>query len=200
MQSARQDEFGETLFPTITMTPEDAGVSITVNLLKVYDAIERQLSGAVADFKKKNILRALADHTVLRKEQTRIVPVARQAAVDQGVFSTDVAAYDVVLEGEAITTRPLRPGVEIDLLGVSAVDSLVATGVQNQTDTLDPTILLQSLYVKFGDDIVKFNVANLPTANFLAAPQGHNKQANLNFTTKSVMLNKATKQVEWCSS
>lgn len=196
MQSARQDEFGETLFPTITMTPEDAGVSITVNLLKVYDAIERQLSGAVSDFKKKNILRALADHTVLRKEQTRIIPVARQAAIDEGIFSTEVSTYNVDVEGEIIPTRPLRPGVEVDVLGVSAVDSLVATGVQNQTDTLDPTISLQGLYIKFGDDLVKFNVANLPTANFIAAPQGHYKQSNLNFTTKSILLTKASKQTD----
>lgn len=45
MQASRQDEFGETFYPTIVITPDQVGMSITVRLMSVYNDLLRQTSG-----------------------------------------------------------------------------------------------------------------------------------------------------------
>jgi len=82
-QAARQDEFGETFFPTLTVTPDNVGFGVTVNLMMVYDGVERKVTGTFEDFKKKNIIRAVADPSVLKKEQTRVIPVHRAQSADK---------------------------------------------------------------------------------------------------------------------
>lgn len=196
MQAARQDEFGETFFPTLTTTPDNVGFGITVNLMTVFDGIERKISGTFEDFKKKNIIRAVADPTVLRKEQTRIVPVHRAQAADKFVAGAVVAPYSVMLEGEAVTTAPLAVGKKVDLIGVSQIDSLITAGLMDQTDSLDPAISLQNVYVDFGDDVLKLNVINLPYSNFTYSNQNNYRLMTLNFTTTSVLINKNTKSAD----
>jgi hypothetical protein len=196
MQAARQDEFGETFFPTLVVTPDNVGFGVTVNLMTVYDGVERKISGSFEDFKKKNIIRAVADPSILRKEQTRIVPVVRAQSVSNFVAPADVAVSNIIHEGEAVSTAPLAIGKKIDLLGISQLDSLVSAGVMNQTDSLDPAISLQNVFVKFGDDVLKFNTINLPLSNFTYTTQNNYRLMALNFTTTSVLINKDTKQAD----
>ncbi len=200
MQAARQDEFGETFFPTLVLTPDQVGFGIQVNLMMVYDGIERKISGTFEDFKKKNIIRAVADPTVLRKEQTKIVPVHRAQAVDKFVASSIVAPAAILLEGESITTAPLAIGKKLDLLGLSQTDTLLAAGIMDQSDSIDPYILLQNVYATVTDgtdiDVLKFNVGNLPLANFTYSTQNNYRVMTLNFQTTSVLVNKDTKQAD----
>lgn len=193
-QAARQDEFGETFFPTITLTPDQVGFGVAVNLMMVYDGIERKISGSFEDWKKKNIIRAVANPSVLKKEQTRVIPVYRAQSADK--FCADVTHAPMLLEEETIDTAPLAFGKKVDLLGLSQTEALLARGVMDQSDTLDPSISLQNVYVKFGADVVKFSVGNLPYSNFVAAVQGNYRLQNLSFTTTSVLLNKDTKCVD----
>lgn len=196
MQSARQDEFGETLFPTITLTPDNVGFGVTVNLMMVYNGVERKLSGAFEDFKKKNIIRAVADPDVLHKEGTKVVPVVRVASTDKFVAAGVIAPASIVLEGETISTAPLAVGKKLDLLALSQTDTLVAGGLMDQTDSLDPYITLSNVYVTVGNDVLKINTLNLPLANFTYSTQNNYRVMSLNFTTTSVLLNKNTKNVD----
>lgn len=196
MQSARQDEFGETFFPTLVVTPDNVGFGITVNLMMVYDGVERKVTGTFEDFKKKNIIRAVADPTVLRKEQTKIVPIVRMQSVDKFVSDTVVSPYSVVLEGESLTTAPLALGKKVDLLGLSQTDTLLASGIMDQTDSIDPYITLQNVYANVDGDILKFNTLNLPLANFTYSTQNNYRVMTLNFHTTSVLINKDTKQAD----
>ena len=193
-QSARQDEFGETFFPTLTLTPDNVGFGITVNLMQVYDGIERKISGDFQNFNKKNIIRAVADPSVLKKEQTRIYPVRRAQSVDK--FSTVIGASTIVNEGETIVTAPLAFGKKVDLLGLSQTDTLLASGVMDQTDSIDPMVNLQNVYAKVGDDLLKFNVGDLPLSNFTYATQNNYRVENLMFATTSILLNKNSKQLD----
>jgi hypothetical protein len=196
IQSARQDQFGETFFPTIVVTPDNVGFGITVNILNVYDGVERNISGAFTDFKKKNIIRAIADPTVLRKDQTKVVPVARAQSLSNFIDPTVVATRTIMLEGEAIVTAPLAFGKKIDLLGISQTDTLLNAGIMDQTDSLDPTIGLQNVYVKVGDDVLKIPTSNLPWANFNYNPQNNYRTMVLNFSTSSVLVNKNSKRAD----
>lgn len=196
MQSARQDEFGETFFPTLVVTPDNVGFHVVVNLMMVYDGIERKITGSFEDFKKKNIIRAVADPTVLRKEQTRIVPVVRAQSLDKFVAPAVVPAHNIVLEGETISTAPILIGKTVDLLGLSQTDTLLQAGLMDQTDSIDPYVTLQNVYVTIGNDILKFQTINLPLSNFTAATQNNYRIQTLNFTTTSILLNKDTKQAD----
>ncbi len=196
MQSARQDEFGETLFPTLVITPDNVGFGVTINLMLVYDAIERRISGDVTDFMKKNLIRAAADPTILKKEQTRIIPVHIPQSADKFVDPAIVAPIDMLLEGETIHTAPLAIGKKFDLLGLSQTEALLSTGIMDMTDTIDPAVKLQSIYVKIGDDVLKFNTSNLPYSEFVYSTQQNYRLMQLNFTTNSMRINKATKNVD----
>lgn len=196
MQSARQDEFGETHFPTITLTPDQVGFGVTVDLMMVFDGAEHKITGTFEDFKKKNIIRAVTDSTILRKDQTRVVPVYRAQSADKFIASTIVAPQVIDHEGVSINTAPLATGKKLDLIALGQHDQLIQAGVMDQTDTLDPYLNLQDVYVKVGNDVLKFNVLNLPLANFVYSPQNNYRIMTLNFHTTSILVNVKTKQVD----
>lgn len=193
-QAARQDEFGESFFPTISLSPDQVGFGITVNLMQVYDGIERKVSGVFEDFKKKNIIRAVADPTVLKKDATKVTPVYRTASA--AMFAPGFPGSAITIEGESIVTAPLAFNKKIDLLGISQTDALLTTGIMDMTDTLDPTINLQNVYAVFGDDTLKFPTLNLPYSNFTYSTQNNYRLQTLTFTTDSIGINKDTKNVD----
>lgn len=196
MQAARQDDFGEAFFPTIVVTPDNVGFAVSVRLMMVYDELKRNISGALADFNKKNILRALADPTILKNEVTRVVPVVRPQSEEFFVPDAIVAPRNLNLEGEIIRTKPLAVGKRLDLLGLSQPDALLSNGLQDMTDTLEPAVVLTAIYVQVGDDVIKFNTSGLPYANFGYAVQENYRMMNMNFSTKSVLVNGSTTRVD----
>ena len=196
MQAARQDEFGETHFPTITVTPDNVGFAVTVRLMMVYNELQRNISGALDNFDKKNIIRAIADPTILKNEQTKIVPVYRPQSAHNFVDTALIPSRTISLEGEPIVTAPLATGKKFSLLGLSQTDALLANGVMDMTDSIDSAIRLTTAYVKVGDDILSFNVSNLPLSEFTYAPQANYRLMQLQFDTTSVLLNKNTKRVD----
>lgn len=200
MQAARQDEFGETLFPTIVVTPDNVGFIITVRLMMVYNELTRNISGALDQYNKKNIIRAIADPTILKNESTRIIPVVRAQSVDKFVAAADIAVTNLSLEGEVIPTAPLKVGQKLSLLGISQTDALLANGTQDVTDSIDPAIVLQAVYVKVGTggtaDKLKFITQDLPLSQFVYSPQNNYRVVQLNFDTTSALMTAATKNVD----
>lgn len=193
---ARQDEFGETIWPTLTLPADQVGFGIVINRLTVHRGVSHTIDGKVVDFGKVDLMRAEADHTVLLKEKTRVYPVVRPAAVGKFVDAAIIAPRDMDNEGVTISTAPYRTGVEVGIIGMSQTDAMLDGGMANQTDTLDPAISLDKIYVKVGDDVVAFNVYSQPTANFTPAPQGVDKQRNLAFRSKSINISKSSKQYD----
>ena len=200
LMAARQDEFGETFFPTITISPDEVGFGVTIRLMTVFNDFKRNVSGALDQYNKINIIRSLSDHTVLKNDITRIIPVYRTQSAGNFVANTDVAPYQYNLEGEMIETAPLAVGKQFSLLGISQTDTMLASGIMDVSDSIEPAISLQTLYVKFTDgtntDVISFDVSELPYANFTYATQGNFRLMNLNFTTSSILINKNTKRVD----
>lgn len=196
MQASRQDEASETFFPTIVLTPDQNGIAISVRLMMVYNEFKRQISGALDQYGKKNIIRAVVDPSILKNETTRIVPVHRPESADKFVAAATIAPRNVVLEGETISTSALLTGKRLNLIGLSQTDALLQSGVMDMTDTIEPAIRLQYLYVKFGDDVLRFDVSNLPLSEFTYSTQDNYRVFRLNFTTDSVLVNKDTLQVD----
>jgi hypothetical protein len=192
--AARQDEFGETLWPTLTISADNAGIGITVNLLRVYDGIERKVTGKFEDWKFKNLVRAQADPTILKKNQTRMFPI--KTAQNQALFSTAVPATAVLEEGESLNVAPLLFNKKVDLVAVSTSAALLASGVQDETDSIDPGITLDKIYMTLDDNVLELNVGGLPLANFTASVQNNYRVQTLNFQTTSILLNKLSTQAD----
>ena len=204
MQAARQDEFGEAFFPTIVVTPDQVGITISIRVVTVYDEVRRQISGDLDNFGRRNIIEAVIDPTILRNDQTDIIPVVRPESEKYFVDPALVAPYTTLLDKEPITTAPLAMGQTFSLLGISQTEALLETGLLDSSDSIDPSIVLKALYLKVTDgttdEVIKFNVSKLPYSNFTYAVQGNYRLANLNFTTEALKLSKDTKQVDGTDS
>lgn len=189
LEAVKQDEFNEAHWPTIVITADQVGISIDVDLMMVYKAKNRELDGNFRDYEKVNLLRAVADSTILLNDQTRLYPIFRPENKHNLVDDTVITPRDVVVAGETIKVQPIKFGVEVDALGITITESLVARGVMNNTDSLDPYFLLKTVYAKVGDDVLEINTRDLPLNNYIISGQNNYRVQNLNFTTKSVLLN-----------
>lgn len=196
MQAARQDEFGEAFFPTIVVTPDNIGYAVSVRLFQVFNDFQRNISGDLDKYEKKNIIRAVIDHTILKNEMTKIVPVFRTESAANFVPVATIPSRTILLEGESIVTSALATGKRFSLLGISQTDTLLANGIMDVTDSIDPAVTLNTVYVQVGDDVLAFNVQNLPLSNFAPAPQGNQRLMNLAFQSSSLLITKDTKRAD----
>lgn len=204
MQAARQDEFGEALYPTVTVTPDQVGYSVSIHLVQVYNEVRRQVSGVADNFKRKNIVHALRDPSILQNDLTKIVPIHQAASQANFVAAAALTPRTVMLGDEALTTSALLFGRKFSLLGISQSASLLATGQQDSTDAIDTAVRLQALYLSITDgtdsEMLKFTTADLPLATFNYAVQGNYRLMQLNFTTGSLKINKDTVQASGAAS
>ncbi len=199
LQASRQDAFGEAFFPTVTVSPDQGGLDITVQQLSVYKEFRHALTGRAADFKKRNLIDGFVDYTLLNDEDTRVVPfVAADASnADKFVAAAKVAPYAVNVAGVSISTAPYAVGQEIDILGLSSHPSLIGAGVMDNTDALDARMALSAIYVDAGTGAaIKFSTANLARSQFQKTPEGNYREMGLQFTTRDIVIDKNTKAVD----
>lgn len=204
LQAARQDEFGETFFPTVVVTPDQVGFTVSIRLISVYNEVRRQVSGNVDNFGKRNIIHAVIDPTILRNDQTKLVPVYRDESKAHFVDSTLLPPRDVLLEGETITTSAFAMGKKFSLLAISQTEALLETGLQDSTDSIDTAVVLSGLYMKLGTgsaaEVIKFATARLPLSTFTYSVQGNYRLMNLAFSTVSLQVNAKTTRVDGSTS
>lgn len=191
----RQDEFGETVWPTLTLPADQVGFGIVVNRLTIHRGWNHTTDGKAIEFKKIDLMRAVRKPSILHRQKTRLFPVVRANALANFVDATVIAPADYDNEGVVIKTAPLKVGENIGLIGLSQTDARLDGGSANQTDTMDPAVSLENVYIKVGADVIKLNVYSHATANFTYAPQDVQSQRNLTFKTKAVSLKANTTQV-----
>ena len=200
LNASYQNEFSEVLFPTIVCSNDVAGITCTVRLLMVYDAITRNISGAVTNYNKKNVLRAYADYTILQNDVTRLIPVVRAQNAANFVNPNRFGSFEVKgANGQMVTTAPLLVGAEFDLMGMCTPTYMVNAGqVYDMTDSIAPAIKLEYLFVSvtgptqvngaYPFDALQFDTANLPYSEFTYPTQDNYQQMVLNFNTTSIVL------------
>lgn len=198
MQSARQDAFGEAWFPTVVVTPDQFGYTISIELTEVFDEFRRDISGEISrNFGKKNIIHAMIDPTILRNDTTLMVPIVRDESLHCFVDPALVAPATILHEGQSLTTAPLAIGETFTMLNISQTQALLDTGLMNSSDAIDPNVSLKALYMSVGTttkEVVKLgSVSQMTAANFVYAQQGHYRQMNLHFNTNALPINKNTK-------
>ena len=199
LEAGRQNEFGETFFPTVPVSNDNVGVAVSIRLVTVFEDFKRSTEGKLASFNRRNVVRAMLDHTILKNEGTRVVPVFLPGNTNNNAnFDTSaVAAYDKDLEGETIRTAPLKFNHVIgDVIGLSSTQALIDSGLMNNGDTLDPAIQLDAIYLKLGDDVIKMRLNGLAKTGFIAAPEDDSRTQVLTFDTKTLNISELTKQYD----
>jgi hypothetical protein len=208
MQAARQDDGGELFFPTIVQTPDMAGLSVSTRIFNIQDDAKRNINGSLNTFNRVNILKAVVDASILRNDQTEIVPVVRSGGgasdtTQYFVAAGDVAPYARLVDNVSMTTAPLAVGKAFSLLGLSQRDALIAAGALDVTDSID-TARLTAVYVKIaaGADpvaapatTIRVDVSDLALSDFEYTIQGNTRKLNLNFSTKTIKVTSATTNV-----
>lgn len=200
LNASRQDEFGEAFFPTITISPDNVGYDISVRLIELFDGdLKRSVDGAINDFKRNNLIRAQMDHTILQTNLTEITPVYRTETQAHFVPVATIAQRTVTVGREPVVTATLATKARFSLLGISSVPALIAGGLQDSSDAIEPTATLKNIYVKAsgnGADVLKFDVSSMMMNNFVASVQGTNRLMQLQFTNEALLVNKDKKRAD----
>ncbi len=193
-----QDEFNETVWPLLTLPADQIGFGIVVNRLTVHRGLVHDVSGRAQELKKVDLCRAGVDYTVLSRKKNRAIPVHRAASADKFVAAALVAPWDYTEEGANFKTSAYKIATELSIIGLCQTDAQLsgASGAANQTDTLDPAVSLDDLFVKVGDDILKLNVYGRQGANFVFSQQDRNEDRRLAFDSKYVVIGPKTKQAD----
>lgn len=189
LEASRQNPFGEAFYPTIAVSPDEVGLGIEVNLMTVFNAFNRVIEGTLdkPKYAARNIIRAVRDASILRNDTTRLVPVYR-AGTNDALFADPAVIPDwteEVVTGQSVATAALAPGEEYSLLGLSQTDELLTKGVMDETDAVDPSMKLSSVYVTLGDgattETIRFGLDYYGKANFTYSTQGGQREMTLAF-------------------
>lgn len=199
-QAAHQDDFAETLFPTIVLTPEVGGLDIEIEQTMVQREVRRAMTGEVTNFNKQKVLDAKRDHTILASDVTRIHPVVLPDDANSQFFVDKalVAPETIEVDGVSITTAPIKPGVAVDLLGLSAASPLNNGQELTDEDSIDPRANLERVYFKVVDatdpgapktSVVAFNLNGLPRTSFYKSPEANDqRELTINFSNEGLTL------------
>lgn len=193
--AARQDEFGEAFFPTIIVPPNEVGIVVSIRLINVMEDIRRDVSGSLDKFKKRNIIHAIIDSTILRNDATTIVPV--YSTETENNFVPGLAPVEVVVDGETVETSALAFGKRFSLLGISQTAKLLQSGMMDITDSVDSAIKLKSIVFELadntdpanpGNEFVEVRTSVIPLCEFHSAQQGHYRTMRLAFDPQTLVI------------
>lgn len=192
--SAIQDEFSETLFRTVTLNPDSAGLEISLQRTVVMQEVVHPTTGQYTGWEYHNLLDAVSDPSILQDNTTRIYPkVIVGDAKSEELFTpaADIAPSTVLGNGGApVLTAPLRPGADIPLMGIGHNDKI--PGTLNQTDSLDHNITVTKLYFKVttaaGTSVLAFDTSALMGNNFLKSQQYRDRRVNLDFDVRDLVI------------
>lgn len=189
------DDFTRTFWRPVTISPDSSFVELLINVLTVFNGYEHQLSGKNQDWKRKNLVRAIADHTILHTNLTEIIP--SKNTENGAFFMTKVAAATIEQAERPVTTAPLLAGAsDMNLLSLGMPDWLIKTGILDQRDNIDPGVQLNKLYMALANDVIEFDVLNDPMTEFNGAVQGDRQVETLNWLTAALKVSVKSKNVD----
>lgn len=198
--AARQDPFGEALYPTVVVNPTEGGVTQNLTYAAVLQDVFHQTTGALFDTREVNMVEAFRDPSILEDKSTSLVPVVDSEGNNARAFvdSAKIGRTDLDVDyGGPLKTAPLKIGERFDLMGVSNRHQLIAGNLLDTSDTIDPAIRLKNIYVELANGkVVRFQVSRMPTAVFQPALVGDTRKAQLNFTTEDLTMDGDTKTID----
>lgn len=199
--AAVQDEAGELFFRTVTLSPDTAGLTVTVRRTMIMSEQRHALTGQPKDWKRRNLLDAITDPAILTNNTTDIYPrviVGNPQSEKHFADAAKIAPKEILANGGTkIMSAPLRPGLDINLIGIGANDSI--PGTMNQTDSLASAISVTKLYYEIttadGTSVIAMSTKGIDRSNFLKSAQGLDRGVTLDFQYNDILLTGATTDI-----
>lgn len=207
MQAARQDNFSETIMPTIVADPTDAGLLIEIKKTVIHRAVKHATRDADnIPYNRRNILDAATDASLLADNAMAVVPYRLEDGSNKDQFIEEALfAPEVRQVGDyTVPTAPLKFGVKHNLLRLSAHKGLVSSGILDESDELNGRIDLAHLYFTIGKkggsaadrQLMKVTTTNRPRSTFNKTQEGDGMEMGLVFTGSMFSISGDTKDVD----
>jgi hypothetical protein len=195
LQAARQDAFGEAFYPTVVVAPDQQGYHIHLNLVNLINGVRRKATGELDSWNRHNIVHVIRNPSLISSNSTKIVPVYRDGTKANFVADTLVTPTTTDVNGEAVTTSYLATGKLFDLIDLSQTDLQLEQMHMDETDSIDTDIVMKSVLVKVGSDVLKFPTNHLPGAQFHYPVQGDQQRMDVRMETDALSVTPKTKDV-----
>lgn len=208
LQAARQDEFCEAFFRTITIDPSECGMLVEINKTMVHRAVRHAINAKDSQpYERRNVLDAATDFSVLEDRAVDFVPYFNVDGSRDDEFCPASLHQPVVrrVENAHIRTNPLRfTAKDKRLMELSAHPGLVTSGILDESDEFDGRVALENLYIlakKKGEDdskgkLLKFQTGMLARASFNKSQEGDGREMSLEFRNAHFTITKDTKAVD----
>lgn len=192
------DDFIRTVWRPVTISPDSSFVELLVNVLTVFNGYEHTTDGKFKNWERNNLVRAIADHTILHTDLTKAVPVVRPDAAEFFMDPAIVAPVTIEVAGRPVQTAPLKTNAgTMDLIGLCMPDWLInKNGILDQRDNLDPGISFEKVVVALANDVLEFETTGFSNADFNRAPQGDQQRVINNWTNTAFVVTKLTKNAD----
>ena len=197
LHAARQDEFGEALYPTVIVPPDEMGFNVGMDLVNVHNEVRRGTDDAVEDWGVKNLVFAYRNPEILASDSTTLHPVWRESGAGANakamVAKSILSPRNITPYNETFATQPLAIGAKFSLLKICQTDRQLDAGHNDSSDAVDTDIQLTNIYAKFGDDVVKVGMTLFRGHQFNYSVQDDNQKMVLQLETDSVLFKPTTK-------
>lgn len=189
------DDFTRTIWRPVTISPDSTFVELVVNILTVFDGYEHRQDGKNTDWRRNNLVRAIADHTILHTDLTKAIPAVNDD--NKWAFMTKVSPAVIKQAERDVTTAPLLANApDMNYISLCMPGWLTKTGDLDHRDNLDPGVRVDKLYLALASDVIEFPVLGTPGSNFNRSIQGDQQNLTLNWTTTSLPVTKNTVNVD----
>lgn len=198
LAASRQDEFAERIYPTTVINPIEGGVVQVLPYIAVLKDVHHSVTGALWDTKEVNMVEAYRDPSILDDNATDLIPAIDPTGQNAQYFVDPAVIAPITVVNEqnmSIETAPLKPGIKVDLMGISNANLLINANMLDVSDTIDPAGRLKALYVKFEDSVVRFKVDRMPRAVFQPDLIGDTRGAKVDFWTDDLSVSEITRTI-----
>lgn len=195
LRAARQDEFGEAFFPTVVVAPDQQGYHMHINLINLISGVRRKANGEAGDWGVHNIVNVIRNPSLIDSSSTKIVPVYRDNTKDKFVDAALITPTTTDINGESVTTSALAVNKDIELIAISQTDLQLEKDHMDETDSVDTDIVLKNVYIKVGNDVLKYPTSQVPGSQFHYPVQGDQQRMDVRMDTEALMVSPDTKKI-----
>ena len=143
----KQDPVIELFYPIVVVDSMVAQAAMQAKIFELLIAQKRDITGKATAIKKESLIKKLTDNDIFTIDSNRLYPVYRTESADSFV-DVEALKRTVEVNGVKFTTAPLKVNKEIDILGISQTDELIASGYMDESDTLAEDVEVQSVVFK----------------------------------------------------
>lgn len=190
--AARQDDAMEALWPTISLTADQAGLQLQVTRNMVHHHFTHNAQGNQSKelFGQQNLIHALIDSSILKNQATDIVPVYNTAS---GIFDEQVGIIPQTIDDVSVDTGAILFNAPFNLIAIGGSSLTDPFGARDMTDSVDSLVRLKEVFVEITNDsaatsILPIEVLDLNLTQFQSSQEGSDRDVTLNWTANSITI------------